>query len=262
MELKQFEKLLEYNNGLKLTDNLIIFNDLELYDMDKDKSINFKDYNEFYSHKINKKTIGSIIKETKEFIFELEGGRGTGSSNSQMGGGFTSANQRGRKSEDYGATQFPARINTGNQRYKSYEQTLKNFEKLYKDAKIEYGASIDENGYATQLIKGASVSVPIQGKKGEMAIHNHPSGGNFSKADLISTAMSQEKGLVAVGSNTTKARMRYTITKNKNFKAKEFVKAVNKAQWPKQYSYDKGADWWLRKNAKTYGYTYSAKKIK
>ena len=46
------------------------------------------------------------------------------------------------------------------------------------------------------------------------------------------------------------------------FKAKEFAKAVNRAQWPKNLSYDKGADWWLRKNAKTYGYKYSAQKIK
>lgn len=56
--------------------------------------------------------------------------------------------------------------------------------------------------------------------------------------------------------------MRYSIVKTKNFKAKEFAKAVNKAQWPKNLSYDKGADWWLRKNAKTYGYKYSAQKIK
>lgn len=36
------------------------------------------------------------------------------------------------------------------------------------------------------------------------------------------------------------------------------LKAVKKAQWPAKYSYDKGADWWLKKNAKKYGYKYSA----
>nr|DAX66126.1 MAG TPA: hypothetical protein [Caudoviricetes sp.] len=27
-------------------------------------------------------------------------------------------------------------------------------------------------------------------------------------------------------------------------------------------SYDEGADWWLRRNQKTYGYTYSAKGLR
>ena len=180
-----------------------------------------------------------------------------------MGGGFNHASQRGRKAENYGATQFPARLNTGTGgRYKSYDKTLRKFEKLYKNAEVEYGASIDENGYATRLIVGGSVSVPITGAKGEMILHNHPSGGNFSDGDLLSIAKGSEKGIVAVGSNVKKNRMRYTFTKTSHFKAKEFIKAVPKARWPKGYNYDKGADWWLRRNAKKYGYKYSAVKIK
>ena len=119
----------------------------------------------------------------------------------------------------------------------------------------------DASRVYTFTFKGGSTSVPIRGAKGEMLIHNHPSGGNFSDSDLIVVASGSEKGIVAVGSNTSN-RMRYTFTKNKNFKSKEFIKAVKKAQWPREYSYDKGADWWLRKNAKEYGYSYSAKKIK
>lgn len=180
-----------------------------------------------------------------------------------MGGGFNHApRNRGRKSENYGETQFPARLNVAGQRFKSYEKTLAQFEKMYKDADIEYGASVDDQGFAKRLIKGGSTSVPISGGKGEMLIHNHPSGGNFSDSDLIAVASGQEKGIVATGSNVKKDRMRYTFTKNKNFKSKDFIKAVKKAQWPSNLNYDKGADWWLRKNAKTYGYTYSAKKIK
>ena len=261
MELREFEETLKNNNALKYKDYLI-FNDFEIYDLEKDTSVNFENLEELYEHEIEGKKLKDIILGIEKFYITLEGGRGSGSSSKGMAGGFTSARQGGRKSKEYGATQFPARLNTEGQRYKSYEKTLKKFEKMYKDADIEYGATIDDQGFAHKLIKGGSTSVPIHGQKGQMILHNHPSGGNFSKADLIVLASGSEKGIVAVGSNVKKDRMRYTITKNKNFKAKEFAKAVNRAQWPKNLSYDKGADWWLRKNAKTYGYKYSAQKIK
>lgn len=262
MELKTFEKTLSNNNALRFSEDYILFNDLELYNLTNDNSIRFETFEDLYNYKLDNETIREFILNKEQFEIRLDGGRGSGSSNSKMGGGFTSADQRGRKSEKYGNTQFPARLNTETGgRYKSYEKTLAKFEKMYKDANIEYGASIDEQGFAHRLIQGGSTSVPISGAKGEMLVHNHPSGGNFSKQDLISIASGQEKGIVAVGSNTSKARMRYTITKGNNFKSKDFIKAVNKAQWPKEYSYDKGADWWLRRNAKTYGYKYSAKKI-
>lgn len=263
MELKTFEKYLDNNNGLSLNEELILFKNLELYNLTTDTSENFDDLDSFYKYVYNGQTMESLINGIDQFVVTYDGGRGSGSSNSEMGGGFTSADQRGRKSEDYGATQFPARLNTETGgRYKSYEKTLQKFERMYKDANVEYGASIDDQGFATRLIKGGSTSVPISGGRGEMIVHNHPSGGNFSKQDLISIAKGSEKGIVAVGSNVNKNRMRYTITKSKNFKSNEFVKAVNKAQWPKNLSYDDGADWWLRRNAKTYGYKYSAKKIK
>ena len=262
MELRIFEKALKHNNALRLNENLLLFNDLEIYNLKTDKSIVFKNKEELYKYKIDEQSFKDFILNKKEFTVEFDGGRGSGSSNEKMGGGFTSADQRGRKSEDYGKKEFPAKLNTGSQRYKSYEKTLSNFEKLYKNANIEYGATIDEQGFATRHLRGGSTSVPIGGIKNEMVIHNHPSGGNFSKKDLISIASGPEKGIVAVGSNVKKNRMRYTITKAKNFKAKDFIKAVNRAKWPSRLSYDKGADWWLRKNAKAYGYKYSARKIK
>lgn len=262
MERKQFEETLKNNNALRLTKDLLLFNDLDLYNLKTDVFIKFNDYEELYNFKVEDKTISELIEDKEEFTTEFDGGRGSNSSNSEMGGGFTSADQRGRKSDDYGNTEFPARLNVAGQRYKSYDKTLKQFEKMYKGATIEYGASVDEQGFAHRLIKGGSTSVPISGARGEMIIHNHPSGGNFSKQDLISIASGSEKGIVAVGSNVSKQRMRYSLVKGKNFKAKEFTRAVNKAQWPKNYDYDKGADWWLKKNAKQFGYKYSAVKIK
>lgn len=263
MELKRFETTLKNNNALDLIDDYIIFNDLELYNPNTNESVYFSNFEDLYNFKIKDVTIREIIENIKDFIVTLDGGRGSGSTNQKMGGGFNHADRRGRPAEDYGATQFPARLNTGTGgRYKSYEKTLRKFENLYKNADVEYGASIDENGYATRLLKGGSTSVPIHGAKGEMLLHNHPSGGNFSDSDLLVVAKGSEKGIVAVGSNVKKNRMRYTFTKTNHFKAKEFIKAVPKAQWPRGYSYDKGADWWLRRNAKKYGYKYSAVTIK
>lgn len=58
-------------------------------------------------------------------------------------------------------------------------------------------------------------------------------------------------GIIATSSKET-----CTLSKTKRFNAKDFSKAVQNAKWPKKYDYDKGADWWLRKNAKDYGYIY------
>lgn len=156
--------------------------------------MNFENLEELYEHEIEGKKIRDIILGIEKFYITLEGGRGSGSSSNGMAGGFTSAGRgRGRASKEYGATQFPARLNTEGQRYKSYEKTLKKFEKMYKDADTEFGATIDEQGFAHKLIKGNSTSVPIHGQKGQMILHNHPSGGNFSKADLIVLASGSEK---------------------------------------------------------------------
>ena len=262
MELKIFEKILKNNNALRINDNLLLFNDLEMYDLSTDKSIYFENLEKLYEYKLDNVSFKDFILNKKEFTVKIDGGRGSGSSNTKMGGGFNHADQRGRKGTEYGNKEFPARLNVAGQRYKSYDKTLSQFEKLYKKANIEYGATVDEQGYAQRLIKGGSTSVPISGGKGEMIIHNHPSGGNFSDNDLITVASGNEKGIVATSSNVKSNRMRYTFTKTSKFKAKEFIKAVKKAQWPTSMNYDKGADWWLRKNSKTYGYTYSAKKIR
>jgi hypothetical protein len=249
MELKKFEMALKNNNAIMISDDILLFNDLELYNLKNDTSIYFKDYEKMYDYELSGKTIKNIVLETKEFTINLAGGRGAGSSNNGMGGGFTSA-RGGRRG--YGKMLYPAQMNalTGG-RYKSYEKTLQTFVNKYKKADREYGLTVDEQGYTHRYARGGKSSVSISGGKGEMIVHNHPSGGNFSKQDLVSVASGKEKGIVAVG------KRNYTFKKKNSFKAKEFIKAVNKAKWPKKYSYDKGSDWWLRKNAKQYGYTYT-----
>ncbi|MDS2789529.1 hypothetical protein RKW66_00205, partial [Streptococcus pneumoniae] len=74
----------------------------------------------------------------------------------------------------------------------------------------------------------------------------------FSSTDLHSFAAL--KGMnTLVATNSSKA---YRITKGANFDAKGFDKAVSKSRFTTK-DYNKGADLWLKKNAKKYGYTYS-----
>ena len=88
-----------------------------------------------------------------------------------------------------------------------------------------------------------------------MILHNHPSGGHFSDADLISTSMdARSKGIVA-----TSTKAQYTFEKGTHFKANAFVKAVKNAIM-KGTSYDDAVDKWLKGNAKKYGYKYTKQK--
>lgn len=254
MELRYFERLLKTNNAIRLNDDYILFNDLELYSFSKKSSVQFKRIKDIYGFKINNKTIEEMISETESFLLTYDGGRGSNSSG-PMGGGFNHASDGNRgKSNEPGEMKYPAELNVGGKN-RSYEKTLALFKKKYGDADVEYGVTVDDQGFVHKHIKGTSTSVAIGGNQGQMVIHNHPGGGNFSDSDLISVASSREKGIVATSNKRT-----YSLTKTNKFKSKEFIKAVKKAKWPTQYDYDKGADWWLRRNAKEYGYVYTARK--
>ena len=138
---------------------------------------------------------------------------------------------------------------------KSPERALEEFRKLHALSSTEFGVTVDPQGFITQYVRGGATSVGIWGKKGEMVYHNHPSGGAFSDSDLLSTAMSAEKGIVASGKNGD-----YIFVKNGgHFKAAAFMKAVRSAKM-KGTSYDDAVDKWLTANQKKYGYTYVFKK--
>ena len=250
MKITHFAKILAGNNAVKISDNLIVFNDFELYDMDKDESKNYDSLDDLIA---DNEDVKAIIEAAEYFSLDYSGGRG--SLSGEMGGGFTSAGGRRRGEQE---TIQNAALNYGTAGGNSLTAVLGRFRDKYKDADTEYGTAVDEQGFVHNIQHGGKVSVDINGHKGETIIHNHPSGGNFSKGDLISTASSQEKGIIATSSNAKKVAT-YHLQKNNNFKAKAFIKAVNNARWPKEYSYDKGADWWLKRNQRAYGYKYSSK---
>lgn len=247
MELVKVKEELKNSTALFFGE-YIIFDDFEVLKTTKEEK-----YNSLEEIVESIPELAKLIEEAETGLISLEGGRGSGSG--AMGGGFGHAdNRRGRKGEPKPEDRrYPATFNTGT-RYMSQEKTLKKFQDMYGNAEIEYGITIDEDGFTHRHVKGGATSVNIHGNNGELIVHNHPSvgWGNFSDSDLLVVAQGPEKGIVATGTKGT-----YTFTKNKNFKAKEFIKAVKRAKWPTKYNYDQGADWWLKKNAKEYGYTYT-----
>ena len=253
MRVTHFSKLLQGNNGIRISDDLILFNDFELYSLKTDKS---KQYNSLEDLLENEPEVKEIIEKAPYFALKYGGGRGQLSKT--MGGGFNHA--RTNAGKNGGEEMQNAVLNYGTAGGNSIQAVLGRFREKYGDADREYGAAVDELGYVHKLKKGGSTAVSIHGNKGETIIHNHPGGGNFSDLDLINTATTQERGIVATGSNV-KNPVTYHFKKNQNFKAKEFVKAVRNAKWPDNLSYDKGADWWLKKNQRAYGYKYSSKGI-
>lgn len=257
MKIEHFGELLAGNNGIKISQDLVIYNDFELYNYKTEESRIYTNIEELVK---DNPDVKKIIEETEAFALDWSGGRGAGSS-SGMGGGFGHAGGGGGAGDKDIKTLHPAELNLGNAKGASVEQTVEKFEAKYGDAKIEYGVTIDEQGFATQHKQGQAHSVGIWGGKGETLIHNHPSGSNFSDSDLHNFANTPIKTLIATSSSKT-TKGRYTITKTDKFKAKEFDKAISKAKWPADMDYNTGASWWLKKNQKTYGYTFSQKGVK
>ena len=230
-------------------DNYLFTRDLRLIDIDTEKEILFKDLSEAIDYVLNGKTILEHLKDITLMI-SLSGGRGA-NHNATMGGGFSSA---GAGSGGKGRNLFPAEFNTQG-RFVSQEEAMKMFIEKHKDSDIEYGFSVDTMGFVHAYVEGSETSVPISAKgKNHMVGHNHPQKlGNFSDADLLSTARDRlASGIFATAPDRTAV-----LNKGKNFDAAGFVVAVKKAKWPAHYNYEDGADWWLRKNAKKYDYSYS-----
>lgn len=252
MKVEKFKQLLQGNNAIKITDDLIIFNDFELYSFETEQSKRYRTIEELMN---DNPDIKELIESKDVFEQEYDGGRGS-SSGSTMGmkfGGYGAKNNHEKM--------LPAELNLKESGGNSQQAVMKRFLEKYGNANREYAIAIDENGYVYQHIKGAKHEVGIEGDKGQTIIHNHPSGSNFSGADLENVATTKAKGIVATSSNK-ETKGTYSFSKTDKFKAKEFVKAIHKASWSKDLGYNKGLDQWLRKNQKTYGYKYSARGVK
>ena len=255
MKISHFAKILAGNNAVKISDKLIIFNDFELYDMEADESKNYNTLDELVE---DNQDVKKIIEEAKYFALDWNGGRGA-SGSQEMGGGFTNSPDGGK---DRTETILNAELNFDTAKGNSLTAVFNRFRDKYGKADHEYGAAIDDQGFVHYLRDGNkhNVTYETSNLNNRTILHNHPSGSNFSKADLLTTAETKAKGVIATSSNPS-IKKTYHFQKNDGFRAKEFIKAVNKAQWPKNLDYDKGADWWLKKNQRAYGYKYSSSKL-
>lgn len=239
-----------------LTEDIRIFKKpFSIWNEKTGESVEFKTLDEVLDHKIDGVTVREIIeKMEKPYIPDLEGGRGASSG----GGGtfqFSSAGGSGKSTAI-----LPAVANT-RIKAKSLEGALAEFKRNHLLANREFSYSVDEDGFVTGYNRGqkSSVAVPSHGKQGRgrknMIVHNHPSGGAFSDADLkVMASDGRAKGIIASGK-----KYDYKIEKGTHFKAGAFTKAVSTAKM-KGKDYDDAVDKWLRKNAKKYGYKYSRTK--
>lgn len=222
------------------------------------ESVTFKTLDEVLEYRIGNETVRQIIeKMDKPYIPPLNGGRGADSGSSGTFK-FSHASDSGGGGND--KQLLPATANT-KIKAKTLDGALAEFKRNHLDSDHEWAYEVDSNGYVHQYVEGAAHSVGIgasakvgRGQK-TMIIHNHPSGGAFSDADLISvSSQKRAKGIIASGKNYD-----YKFEKGTHFKAQAFTKAVKNAKM-KGKDYDDAVDKWLKKNQKTYGYKYSRTK--
>lgn len=271
MNIKEYKEALLEHNGLPINEEIVLFNDFELYNTEKDESITFKSFEDVLEYEINGKKIKEIIEAKDDIFQDNMGGRGAWSGNKAGGSlfGGKGARSGGRAVTEVKSTLPTAYINTlTNSRYKSVEGTSKAFGKNFLNEEREYAGLLDANGYALEYVKGQKTSVVHLERKGAYTIHNHPSKALNAKAktgvkylnapstaDLRNWALGVGKGTIIVASGN---RTGYIISKSNNFNAKAFTKAMSKAK--SSGNYDRDVDRWLKKNQKDLNYRY--KKVK
>lgn len=255
MRIDHFRYAFKRLNGFYLKEHIIMFRKpLELWNEITGESVFFKTVDDALQYELDGEAVKDIIERTETlYIPPLNGGRGAGDG-AQGTFKFGSAGGGGGAPD---TKLLPAYANT-KIKAKTPEAALKEFNEKHGLSDHEWAYEIDDNGYVHQYVEGKAHSVAIssgakvgRGQK-TMILHNHPSGGAFSDADLISTAMDgRSKGIVASGK-----KYDYKLEKGTHFKASAFTKAVKSAEM-KGKDYDDAAHKWLTKNAKKYGYKYT-----
>ena len=174
-----------------LTEHIMLFKKpFEIWNEETGEGITFQTLDDALKHKIGNETVKEIIERTeKPYIPPLNGGRGASSgSGGDKEFKFSHADDGNGNRSDKSLP--PALANT-QIKSKSLDGALEEFKKKHLDSDHEWAYEVDSNGYVHQYVEGAAHSVAIganakvgRGQK-TMIIHNHPSGGAFSDADLL-----------------------------------------------------------------------------
>lgn len=256
MRLEHFRYLFNRINGFYLKKQVVMFRKpIEIWNEVTGESNVFETVEDALNFEIDGETVKSIIEKSETlYIPPICGGRGAGSGN-QSEFSFSGAGDE----PDHSKAMLPAYANT-KIKNKSLDGALAEFKKNHLLANREFAYEVDEDGYVHQYVRGNPHSVAISGSntsrnRKTLIVHNHPSGGAFSDADLISTSLDgRSKGIIASGKKHD-----YKFEKGTHFKATEFTKAVRTAKMMGK-DYDDAVNKWLKKNQKKYGFKYSRTK--
>lgn len=222
---------------------------LRIWDSERDTYIKFTSLKEMWNHCFDgTKTVEQALSRIENFETSEHGGRGSGSGASQT---FSFGDAGGGVPADV-PQHFPVEANA-RIKNKTESNAISFFADKYRNADHEYGMLVDDRGFVHQYSEGGTSAVYIGSKKGTIAVHNHPSGGAFSKSDLVNTARTNRSGIIAVGSKGD-----YTFRKGTHFKSAAFEKAVKTAKI-KGKDYDDAVRKWLTANQKKYGYKFNFK---
>lgn len=256
MRIEHFRYAFNRLNGFYLKEHIILFRKpLELWNELTGESVTFKTLDEVLDYELDGEKIKSIIERTDTlYLPPLNGGRGAGDGTQKsFKFGHASDGNGNRTDKQLLPAQANVRIKS-----KTLDGAMEEFRSKHGNSDHEWAYEVDDNGYVYQYVEGMAHSVAIGSSakvgKGQrtMILHNHPSGGHFSDADLISTSMDRRsRGIVA-----TSTKAQYTFEKGTHFNATQFVKAVKNANL-KGTSYDDAVDKWLSKNARKFGYNYT-----
>ena len=229
---------------------------LRIWDGETDKYTKFKSLREMWDYcfdSVNKVSDWFAGVESFDDDISLSGGRG---SSSGKNGIFSFGNASGKDDFTDVPDHFPVEANT-NIKVKTQENAIAYFAKQYRTADHEYGMLIDKQGFVHQVSEGGKHSVWIGSKKGTLTVHNHPSGGAFSKNDMLATARDKGTGIVAIGSKGGD----YYFRKTGHFKSAAFERAVKNAKM-KGVDYDDAVRNWLgdKNRQKKFGFRFEFKK--
>ncbi|MGN1479673.1 MAG: hypothetical protein ACI4XH_07895 [Acutalibacteraceae bacterium] len=244
MTKEKFRQLYKYVNAVYYGDYIVFKvnkHRWELYNTVTEETAVFKSFDEISANETVEKIISEYVEE--EIKLDMPKGDRSGATDTFGDGG---GNGRDDTTND-----FPSRVNTDKQK-STEDKTLQQFRKMYANDFKEHGFAVDEQGYITTYKHGnkSSVSWSASELQGKMIYHNHPNSSAFSKADMITTAKTGARGIVASGKNGD-----YIFRKTQKFDSVGFQKAVSNAKTISK-DYNIGVDRWLKMNAKKYGYTY------
>lgn len=253
MQINDFKRDFARLNGACVTARVVLLREpLELYDLRSGETITaFGSLDDALAYVLNGHTLASYVRKWGGIPLPVKNGGGRSSSLDAWTGGFSHATGDGKGEM---VPDLPARMNVTLSVNRTPEDTLRAFHTAHANDEIEHGVTVDEHGFVTSYVHGTNTSVAIWGREGEMVYHNHPSGGNFSDTDLLSTSMGAEKGVVASGKYGD-----YIFVKTQKFNASGFIKALKGAKLHGK-DYNDAANKWLRANQKRYGYSYRFEK--